>query len=192
MFTSYTVALFLHVCGAFGLAIGFCGAFFGMLTWRRVQDVAQIHSIGKLLNKLDPLAIVGGLLVLFTGFFMAKQDFTFTTGWIDVALGSFVLLGALNGAIVMRQRRAIMTLAGQAPAGPLPAAITQHIRQPILGVGLAMQLWLLVAVVFLMTIQPDLPLALGAVAVALVAGGGTGMLWRGPAVSTSQVASSAQ
>jgi hypothetical protein len=192
MDTSYSIALFFHVLGAFGLAIGSVGAIFGLLTWRRAQDVSQLFAIGRLLAVLDPLAIFGGLLALVTGLYMTAKGFTFTTGWIDTALGNFVLLGAVNGAIVQRQRRTVLTQAGQAASGPVPVAIAQLIRQPLLSVGMMMQLFLLVSILFLMTVQPDLPIALGAVAAALVVGGVAGALMRGPAANTGPATSTVQ
>lgn len=75
---------------------------------------------------------------------------------------------------------------------PTSYTIAQRIQQPILGVGMALQMSLLVAIIFLMTVQPDLPLALGDVVVALIVGGGLGLLWRVPTSSTGQAASTAQ
>lgn len=178
MLTTYTLALFLHVCGALGLTIGFCTGFFNLLALRRAGDGAQVLIIGSVMALIDPLQIAGGLLALLTGFFLTAQGWTFTTGWIDVSFASYVLLAALNGAIVQRQRRTLISLARQTPTGPLSAEIVQRLHQPLLGIGLVTQLSLLVAVVFLMTTKPSLLIALVAVALALVAGSGGGLLWR--------------
>jgi hypothetical protein len=83
-----------------------------------------------------------------------------TTGWIDVALGSLVLVAPISPGFVEPQIRAIAALARELPDGPLPAALSERIHRPLLGMALYTLVPLLFGIVFLMAVKPSLSMSL--------------------------------
>ena len=77
----------------------------------------------------------------------------------------------------LTRRRAIARLAQEAPDGPLPQALQQRIHDPILGTALQTVTILLLGIVFLMTTKPELIGSIIVMAVALVLGLASGLLF---------------
>jgi len=97
-------------------------------------------------------------------------------GWIGVALLSFVLIVVPRGAIFAGRRiGVIVTMAQEAPDGPLPVALEAHIHDPVLGTALQTITALLLGIVFLMTNKPMLIGSILVIAIALVFGLASGL-----------------
>ena len=173
----YNIVLFLHVSGAIGYFVSMGTWLFGFAALRRAQRVEQVRSLTNLVGRLGPLFGISVLLILVTGLYMAITAWGFQTGWIPVALVSLILIAPLGTAFIEPRRRAIARLAQEAPDGPLPQALQQRIHDPILGTALQTVTILLLGIVFLMTTKPELIGSIIVMAVALVLGLASGLLF---------------
>jgi ABC-type bacteriocin/lantibiotic exporter with double-glycine peptidase domain len=173
----YNIALFLHVSGAIGYFVGMGTWLFGFAAMRRAQRVEQVRALTNLTGRLGPLAGISVLLILATGLYMAITAWGFRTGWIPVALVSLILIAPLGTAFIEPRRRAIARLAQEATDGPLPQSLQQRIHDPILGTALQTVTILLLGIVFLMTNKPEFVGSLIVMAVALVLGLASGLLF---------------
>ena len=99
--------------------------------------------------------------------------------WIIVATISFALL-APGGLLALDPRvRAIARLAKAAQDGPLPAALAERTRDPLLATGLSVYIACLVGIVFVMTNKPaEVESALAIVVAVTVGALGSLPLWR--------------
>jgi hypothetical protein len=176
----YNIALFLHVCGGMGIFVGQGGQLLSLVALRQAKSAEQVRAIARLISLSEPIALIGALLTIAAGLYMALTVWGLLTGWIVVALASIVILmPPLIRGIIEPRMRAIVTLAKQAPDGPLPPALHSHIHDPILGAGLHTMIALVLGIVFLMTIKPSLVDSVIALAVALALGLASSLpLWR--------------
>jgi peptidoglycan/LPS O-acetylase OafA/YrhL len=108
---------------------------------------------------------------------MAITAWSLRTGWIAVALISLILIAPLGTAFIEPRRRDLARLAQEAPDGLLPQALQQRIHDPILGTALQTVTILLLGIVFLMTTKPELIGSIIVMAVALVLGLASGLLF---------------
>ncbi len=176
----YTIVLFLHVSGDIGLFIGIGTQLFSLAALRRAKNVAQVRAIVGLITMSDSVSVVSALLTIAAGLYMALTVWGLQTGWIAVALASIiVLLPPLIRGVIEPRMRAIVAMAREAPDGPLSAALSAHIHDPVLGTALQTMAALVLGIVFLMTIKPSLVGSIIAMAVALALGLTSGLpLWR--------------
>jgi hypothetical protein len=148
--------LLVHIFGAIGYSAGTLMSLFGLLALRRVERVEQARSILKLMDLPGPVSGISLLLVVATGLYMTITLWGWQTGWIDVALGSLVVLLLPTGAVMGTHRQAIARLANEMPDGPLPESLKQHIYDPFLGTSTVLLNALLLGIIFLMVVKPDL------------------------------------
>lgn len=172
----YTIVLFLHVIGAIGYFIGMGTWLFCYYALRRVQRVEQVRVLTHIVGRTGPFMGISALLILGAGLYMAVTAWGLLTGWILVALVSLLLIAPLGTAFIEPRRRAIERLAQEAPVGPLPPSLEQHIHDPALLTALQTVTILLLGIVFLMTNKPSLIVSLIVMAVALVLGLASGAL----------------
>jgi hypothetical protein len=173
----YNIVLFLHVSGAIGYFVGMGTWLFGFAAMRRAQRVEQMRALTNLTGRVGPLFGISVLLILASGLYMAITDWGLRTGWIEVALISLILIAPLGTVFIEPRRRAIARLTQEAPDGPLPQALQQGIHDPILGTALQTMTVLLLGIVFLMTTKPELISSIIVMAVALVLGLASGLLF---------------
>ncbi len=171
----YAVFLFIHVAGVLGYATGTLMSLFGLPVLRRTQRVEQACWILELLERVGPLSGISLLFIIISGLYMAGTNWGWRTGWIDVALGTLVLLFAA-GALMGTRRHAIAVLIQDMPDGPLPRSVVQRLYDPWMGLGTYELVTLLLGIVFLMTVKPTLTGSLLVIGVALVLGLGISLL----------------
>jgi hypothetical protein len=151
-----SVALFLHVLAAMGYSVATLISPFGLSMLRRAQRVEQARPLLSLLEITGPISGVSLLIILVTGSYMTSTTWGWQTAWIDVTLGSLLLLALPTGAVMGIRRHALATLANQMPDGPLPESLRRRISDPLLGASTIMLVGLLLGMVFLMTVKPEL------------------------------------
>jgi hypothetical protein len=166
----YSVVLFLHVVGAIGFFMPLGVWLFGLLALRRAGKVEQVHALCRAIFLADPLAVGGILLLAAAGLYMAFTTWGITTDWIAVAAVSFLLMAPIGPLLVEPRLHAIEAAARGVPDGPVSPELARKIRDPLLGTALQTLIALLLGIVFLMTVKPDVPLALVAMLGALAGG----------------------
>lgn len=176
----YTIMLFLHVSGDIGLFIGLGAQILILAALRRAKYTGQVQALAGLIRMTDTLAIVGSLLIITTGLYMAVTAWGLLTSWIIAALGSLiVLLPPLVGGIIEPRMRAIVTLTTEVPDGPLPGELERRIHDPLLGIGVQTEAALILGIVFLMTNKPALAGSLLIITASILLGLASGLpLWR--------------
>jgi len=175
----HTLLVFVHVTSAITLSTGTLISLYGLFALRRAQRVEQVRAILGLLTQSEPISAIALVLTPVAGLIMTVTSWGWHNGWINVALGSFVLLLPV-GAITGTRRGAIARLVKEMPDGPLPEPVAQRIHDPLLGTAVYMMVALLVGIVFLMTTKPALDGSLIAIVVSVVLGAVASLpLWRG-------------
>lgn len=166
----YTIALFLHVSGAIGACVSLGIWLFGLSALRRAQRVEQVRAIAWLIIIVDPLMVLSVLLIGLAGFRMALSTWGLQTGWIAVAIFSFVLMAPIGPFVLSTRMRAIFKKAGEVPDGPLPADLDQQTHDPILVLAAYTLATILLGIVFLMTAKPPLFTSILVMSIALSLG----------------------
>jgi hypothetical protein len=172
----YNIVLFLHITGAIGYFVAISTWLVAVVSMRRTQHVEPVRALLRLMGLLGPLFAISVLLILSAGLYMALTMWNLTSGWILVGLISLILIAPLGTALIEPRRRAIDRLASEAPAGPLPSSLEQHIHDPVLLTSVQTVLVLLLGVVFLMTTKLGLVGSLIVMGVALLLGLASGLL----------------
>jgi hypothetical protein len=184
--TLYQLALFAHILGMIGFFMALGVYIFGLAALRRARRVEQVRAICRMIFLTDAVAVVGILLLAAAGLSMALTTWNVRTGWIAVAIASFILIAPIGPLIVERRLHVIEREAKMAEEGLLPDALARRIGDPGIGAALALLIALLLGIVFLMTTKPTSLLdaiisMLIALAVGLVIGA---PLWRSRVRST--------
>jgi len=167
----YRLTLFAHILGmiAFFMALGVY--VFGLAALWRARRVEQVRAICRMIFLTDAVAVVGILLLAAAGLSMALTTWNVRTGWIAVAIASFILIAPIGPLIVERRLHVIEREAKMAEEGALPDALARRISDPVIGAALAVLIALLLGIVFLMTTKPTSLLdAIISMLIALVAG----------------------
>lgn len=149
----YSLALFFHILGGFGLIAALACEAIGLRGQRRAvqaDDARLWLGISRgLVLRLAPSSLV---LILVTGLYMTATRWGWK-GWILVALASLVLLalvGAMGTGIPISRVEAAI---GRA-SGPLADNLKAALRSPALVTSLRTRLGLVVGIAFLMTVKP--------------------------------------
>jgi hypothetical protein len=183
----YNLFLFLHVTGAVTYYAGVAVLLLGLGALRRARQVEQARALSGLMQRAEPLAVIGGLLILGAGSYMTATAWGWSTGWILVTLVTLIGLGALAVGVIEPRRKAIRGLAKDSPDGPLPEPLKAQIHDPILGTALHVLAAVVVGIIFLMTVKPELVTSILVIGAALALGLISSVpLWRGAWKRASQ------
>ena len=121
--------LYVHVIGAIGYSAGVLISVLGLSSLRRARSVEEVRS---LLELQELTGLVSGISLLFTviaGLYMAATTWGWQTGWINVALGSLVLLLAM-GVLMGRRRHTIAVLVKEMSDGRYPSLWSSEFTTP--------------------------------------------------------------
>ncbi|MGH2410037.1 MAG: DUF2269 family protein [Chloroflexota bacterium] len=176
--TAYHVALYAHILGVLGLFIALGLEWTSMVRMRRARTVEQVRewaSLHTMLEKIFPLTAV---VIVLAGLYMVNDVWGWSTAWINLSLAGLAVMGGLGPLVNGRRLGAIQAAAEAAPAGPVPAALTRQIQDPILWSTVKMLAVLALGVVYLMAAKPEAGESVAAIAVALL----VGWIWGQPAV----------
>lgn len=176
----YPLLLFLHVSAAMALFIGTGVWAIGMFGIARARQVAQVRTLADLLLMVRTLVPASALLVIVAGAALTHIAWSFRTAWILAALASLLLIGPFGTWVIDPRVRRLARLAHSLPDGPLPANLAKSTQDPMLRVGLPIQMSMLFGIIFLMTVKPTLGIAILAMVAALLLGLllGALMQWR--------------
>ena len=135
------------------------------------STVLASRRIGReRISAIDVVVIAGVLMIAVTGLDMALSLQLIRAPWIDVAIGSFLLLAPIGPLVINPRLHRSSDASELEPNGPISIALQTSMRDPILTMAPGGSLGILVGVVFLMTTKPELVTSIAAMATAVVAG----------------------
>ncbi len=152
----YQIALFIHVLGVLCLMGGHTLIHASLEVMRRARQVERVRDWLALAAGLDRFMPFFALTVLVPGIFMAWTAWGWTTPWIDVSLLLFLVMAILGPILLGRRFSALNQLVKATPPGTIEAPLAAQMQ--------ACSLWtientftsLLLAILFLMTVKPNL------------------------------------
>ena len=168
--TAYTLALFVHITGALALGTTDAIILVGLIAMRRAPTVEQARLWARFARQAGRLTPLAALLLLAPGVYLVVSAWGWATPWIDVALGAVLVLPLLRSTVIEPRLTAVVAGVPQAAGAPVPADIQRQRIDPLLWGASGVTAGLFLAIVFLMTVKPDLGGALTTVGVALVVG----------------------
>jgi hypothetical protein len=151
-----------------------------------LEDAVPWGRIAGKVGRVFPVAILG---LFGSGAYMTTDAWTWSTGWIDVAIAGLVVL-ALQGPLVSERygKKAEHALRENGP-GPLGPHARRMARHPFLWMSELSALALVFAIAWNMTQKPGTAGAVAAVVVAYLAGAALAMPFaRMPAEARVQLA----
>jgi hypothetical protein len=164
----YSVSLFLHIVGALGLFAVLGVEWAGLAQLRRAAGVAHARESVRLLAGPRVVGGPASLLILLTGVHMTATRWG-PRGWIVVGLVGMVVIAVLSVAVSARRTGAIARVL-PSEDGPIPPAVRERLRDPMLPLALRVRTALFLGVVFLMATEPGTGASLAVLAVAAFAG----------------------
>jgi hypothetical protein len=171
--TLYALALFLHVAGALGLFIAIGLEWTSLPRLRRAASVEQARTWLGVLGSLGPIGGPSALALLVTGIYMMVTVWR-GAAWPGIGLIAMVLIAVLGGVLTGRRVGSIAQ-ALPAEAGPLPPALAERVRDPVLVLSARLRAALALGVVFIMCTKPGMVGSLTAMGAALVIGLAAGL-----------------
>ena len=182
----YSVDVFVHVMGAIAVFVGYGSLLLAVTAMRRATNSEQVRAITSTLlatrkigleriSAIDVIVIVGVVMIAITGLDMALTFQLLRAPWVDVAIGSFLVLAPIGPLLTNPRLHRIEDAANLETSGPVSNILRAHTRDPLLALELGGSLGILMGLVFLMTTKPGLVVSLAAVLVA--AAGGLALSW---------------
>jgi len=164
----YSISLFLHIVGAWGLFAALGLEWAGLSNLRRATGTDQAREWARLLAAPRAVGGPAGLVILASDIYMTATRWG-PQAWIVASLAGIVVI-ALLGATISGRRAAAIVRALQESRGPMTADLHRLLHDPGLILGLRVRGALLLGVVFLMSNRPGAAGALAAMGAALVLG----------------------
>jgi hypothetical protein len=185
---TYRVVLTLHL---FALLLGFGAAaviYVCLIRLRAAQTLETAAPWGMLAGqteKVFPVAILG---LFASGAYMTSDVWTWSTGWIDVAIAVLVILAVQGGGIAARRAHALkeaLMANGPGTLGPEARALT---RDKLLWVTSFTNPFIVLATVWNMTDKPSTWASIASVLVAYAIGAAIALAFtRSPTVAAVAV-----
>jgi hypothetical protein len=154
-----TVLVFIHVTSAIGVfgALAIEGAV--LLQIRRSADSVHLRTALNDFRLVPRVAIPSLLVTILSGLYLTATVWGWRTAWIDVGLLGLIVTAAIGAAAtgpgIARAQKTLNAVGG---------------RDPLLLGSFIMRTFLLIGIVFLMTVKPPLEASLIAMATAAGAG----------------------
>jgi Predicted integral membrane protein (DUF2269) len=152
----YHIALFLHILGVLCLMGGHTLVHTTLEVMRRAQTVESIRNWAAIAAGLDTYMPAFTLAIVLPGLYMAWTTWGWTTAWIDGSLGVFGLLMILGPTVLGRRLAALNREVKAAPSGKIPESFATQIADRGLWTIENTFTSLLLAILFLMTVKPNL------------------------------------
>jgi hypothetical protein len=153
------VLVFIHVSSTMGVfaALAIEGVF--LLQLHRAADSAQLSMALHIFRVVPRVAIPSFLVAILSGMYLTATVWGWRAAWIDVAVASLIV-NAVIGAATMGPR-----------VTRLETGVTADGRRdPILWASFIMRTFILIGIVFLMTLKTPLEASLIAMTTAMLVG----------------------
>lgn len=162
------VELFIHIVGVIGMFVGFGTLLLGVLFLGRARDIGEARAIARALtlgrqiglehvSVIDAIVVASVLLIAATGLHMAIYTGDWRSGWVKVAMGTFILLAPV-GPLVINPRLHAVARATEGDQAGLEM-FRSRLKDPWLSISLRAAFAVLVGLVFLMAVKPSLVLS---------------------------------
>lgn len=187
---AYSIALFLHICGALGLFAAVGIEMVGVLGLRRAQTVDQVRTYLRVVKVTESIFPVSSVLLLGAGIYVTVAQWSFRTPFVTVGLITLVVMAALGPTVQGKRWQLVEKAADDLPDGPVPDSLRRLIDDPIAWSSMGGAVFAAVGVVALMTIKPGWGASVAIAVIAYVVGGASGWMFvrRRPEVPVPGVA----
>jgi uncharacterized membrane protein len=165
--TPYSIVLFLHVVAMLGLFIALGTELLILSRVSRTVDTGEARVWIRSSAIWPAVALPSIALILLTGALLAARTRGWAMAWIQVSLGTMVLIGLLGG-IAGRRMRTMRQIA--ANRGASLEAYQHLVADAALQIPLSMRFAAVLAIVLLMVARPDLRASLVIIGAAFVTG----------------------
>jgi hypothetical protein len=173
--------LFLHITGVIGMFIGYGALVLGTIALRRATRLEQVRAIATALtygrrigfehvSVIDALVVASVLVIAFTGLDMARYTGDWRSGWVEVAIATFLVMAPIGPLVINPRLHAVALAAGGEAMGEVPIQLDSLLRDAVLTMALRVSLAVLVGLAFLMTVKPSLLWSVLAILLALMVG----------------------
>lgn len=151
--TLYTLALFLHILGAFGLIAALAIEAMALHGMRSASTAEQALASMVNLRTVRVLAPASLAVILVMGLYLMASNWGWQ-GWIVGGLVALLLVGVVGGALTGARIARLGPAVGRA-SGPLAPALHQMLRDPVLVLSSRIRIGLVLATLFLMSVKPS-------------------------------------
>jgi Predicted integral membrane protein (DUF2269) len=152
----YQIALFIHILGVLCLMSGHTLIHVSLEAMRRAQQVEQVRDWIAIAVGLDTFMPFFALAILLPGISMAWTVWGWTTPWIDVSLALFLIMMILGPVLLGRRFAALNNMVKMTVPGSIQVPLAAQIRDRTLWTIENTFTSLLLAILFLMTVKPNL------------------------------------
>lgn len=151
------VLLFIHVTGALGIfaALAIEGAV--LLLIRRATDAPQLRAALNTYGLVPRVGMPSFLVTLTSGLYLTASVWGWRVAWIDVAFLALIATAVIGAALTRRSIARLET-----------TLVRDDTHDSILWASFIMRTFMLIGIVFLMTVKP--PLNASVIAMATAAG----------------------
>jgi hypothetical protein len=161
------VELFLHISGVIGMFIGYGALVLGTIAIRRATRLEDVRAIANAMtygrrvgfehvSVIDALVVASVLLIGVTGLDMARYTGDLRSGWVEVAIATFLVMAPLGPFVINPRLHAVARGVSGEGAAEVPAQLHKLVHDPVLTISLRSSLAVLVGLVFVMTVKPSL------------------------------------
>jgi hypothetical protein len=182
----YDVALFLHLLSVLLAVVAASLTTFAAVHVRgagSAEEAAQWLVVSEKTVRAFPVAVLG---LLITGTYMTHQRWAWSVPWIDAALVGLGLMIVLGTGI---QRSRAVALKRELTSSGMSPRARRLLRDPVAWTAKMMELMLVIAVVFVMTVKPTAGECVTSLVVAVTVGVfGAIPLWRAPGIEVAGLA----
>jgi hypothetical protein len=173
----YSVALLVHILGVLGVFIATGIEQVVLLRLRAARATQFVREWTRVMAGVDKLFLPSVLLLAGAGLFMTFTVWGWDQAWIDVSLGTLVLVGVLGLAVNGSRLKAIERAVAALPDGPLPTDLRRLIFHPVLSTSASITAFLTLGIVFLMVLKPGWLGSLDIIASALTVAGAVALIF---------------
>jgi len=161
--------LFLHVSGAMTIVAAFGIEGVALALLRRADSPADARGSLASYRFVQPVAGVGMITTLLSGLYLAGAYWGWRGPWFGVALLMIVAMAIIGGVMTGRRVAPLARALSNPADAPRAFAELDPVRTRLVA-SFALRAFLLLGIVFLMTVKPGAGLSVGAALVAAVLG----------------------
>jgi hypothetical protein len=188
---TYHYVLYVHLLSLFvgiGAAAVLSVCLFQLRSARELTDALPWGRVAGKTGRMFPIAILG---LFGSGAYMTSDVWTWSTGWIQVAIAALVVLAIQGPVIAERSGKKLEHALRENGPGPLGENARRMTRYPGLWVTEFSAIGLVLAIVWNMTVKPGTGSAIAAALIGYGAGASLGLFFtRAPAAEGEAALSS--